>query len=159
VDLVAALFTEHIDFRQIPGPSTRIDLTGVYFSVPVSSFPTVVDPHLVVLVRCAADHHGTGILLVEFRRSGVDGEEGEVARSRQVFSVDPGKFGYRLVRAELPFDEPGTIEAHVHIDGSPTTLIVPLTALQSAVAAAPVSGGAGWQAQGDANTQQAQQQQ
>jgi hypothetical protein len=158
VDLVAALFTEHIDFRQIPGPSTRIDLTGVYFSVPVSTFPTVVDPHLVVLVRCPPEHHGTGVLLVEFRRQGVEGDDGEVARSRQVFSVEPGRFGYRLVRAELPFEEPGTVEAHVHIDGSPTTLVVPLTAIQSAVAGAPATGSGGWQAQGDA-AQQSQQQQ
>jgi hypothetical protein len=146
VDPVAALFSEHIDFRQIPGPSTRIDLTGVYFSVPVSTFPTVLDPHLVVLVRCPADDPGTGILLVEFRRVGVDGEEGEVARSRQVFSVDPGRFGYRLVRSELPFDEPGTIEAHVRIEGSPTTLVVPLSAVQSEVAGPTTTGGGDWQA-------------
>jgi hypothetical protein len=154
VDPVAALFTEHIDFRQIPGPSTRIDLTGVYFSVPVSSFPTVLDPHLVVLVRCPPDDPGTGILVVEFRRAGVDGEAGEVARSRQVFSVDPGRFGYRLVRSELPFDEPGTVEAHVRIEGSPTTLVVPLSVVQSEVASAPPTGGGEWQAAGQQQQQQ-----
>jgi hypothetical protein len=124
VEIVAALFVESIDFRTVPAvpnPSTRIDLTGVFFSLPVDAFPTTVEPHLVVLVRVAPEHHGTGALVVSYRR---DGEE--VARNRQVFSVEPGKFGYRLVRGELSFDEPGSIEAHGPIDGSATTNVVPL---------------------------------
>jgi hypothetical protein len=124
VEIVAALFVESIDFRTVPAvpnPSTRIDLTGVFFSLPVAGFPTTIEPHLVVLVRVAPDHHGTGALVVSYRR---DGEE--IARNRQVFSVDPGKFGYRLVRGELTFDEPGSVEAHCTIDGSDTTIVVPL---------------------------------
>ena len=124
MEIVAALFVESIDFRTVPAvpnPSTRIDLTGVFFSLPVASFPTTVEPHLVVLVRVAPDHHGTGALIVSYRR---DGEE--IARNRQVFSVDPGKFGYRLVRSELTFDGPGAVEAHCQIDGTANTIVVPL---------------------------------
>jgi hypothetical protein len=58
-----------------------------------------------------------------------DGEQ--VARNVQLLAVEPGKFNYRLVRAELTFDEPGTVEAHCRIDtGEPT--IVPFTLLPPA---------------------------
>jgi hypothetical protein len=46
----------------------------------------------------------------------------------QPLQVEPGKFNYRLVRAELTFDEPGTIEARCRIDLS-DPLPVPLTIL------------------------------
>ncbi len=122
--MVAALFVEGIDFRQVEAGSTRIDLTGVYFSVPVQSFPASLEPHLIVLMRCPENHPGTGNLEVVFRR----GEE-EVARNLQPFMVEPGKFGYRLVRGQLEFAEPGTVEAHCTIEGSGQTIVVPLTAL------------------------------
>jgi len=66
---------------------------------------------------------GSGVLEVIFKR---DGEQ--VARNVQPVTVDPGRFGYRLVRAELEFEEPGTVEAHCRIDQGPTT-IVPFTLL------------------------------
>ena len=56
-----------------------------------------------------------------------DGEE--VGRNRQTFFVEPGKFGYRLVRGELEFPEPGTIEARCTILESGSAVTVPLTAL------------------------------
>ena len=31
MQIVSALFTENLDIRQVPGPSTRIDLMGVMF--------------------------------------------------------------------------------------------------------------------------------
>ena len=34
MDIVSALFVENMDMRQVPGPATRIDLTGVMFSLP-----------------------------------------------------------------------------------------------------------------------------
>ena len=55
----------------------------------------------------------------------------EVARNVQPFQVEPAKFGYRLVRGELTFAGPGTIEAHCRIDQGPTT-VVPLTLLPPA---------------------------
>lgn len=124
MQIVAALYVETIDFRTIEGGSTRIDIGGAYFSVPVDSFPATVEPHLVVLIRCPEDHPGTGFLEVVFRRDG-----DEVARNRQPFMIEPGKFGYRLVRSELTFEEPGTIEAHCTIEGTDHTMVVPLTAL------------------------------
>jgi hypothetical protein len=57
-------------------------------------------------------------------------EQGEqVARNVSPFTVEPGKFTYRLVRGELEYAEFGTIEAHCRLlpDGLPT--VVPLTLL------------------------------
>jgi len=51
-----------------------------------------------------------------------------VARNMQPIMVEPGKFAYRLVRAELEYPGPGTIEAHCALDrGEP--VVVPLTLL------------------------------
>lgn len=124
VDIVAALFVENLNFRQVPGPSTRIDITGAFFSEPVAEFPAHLTPHLVVLVRAAADDSGVGTLEAVFMRDG-----DEVARNVQQFSVEPGKFGYRLVRPELEFPEPGVIEAHCTITESGSSVVVPLTAI------------------------------
>ena len=55
-----------------------------------------------------------------------DGEQ--IARNVQPLAIEPGKFGYRLVRAELEFDEPGTIEAHCRVDMGSVT-VVPYTLL------------------------------
>ena len=44
------------------------------------------------------------------------------------FTVDPGKFTYRLVRGELEFAEYGQIFAHCRVDRGPWHL-VPLTLL------------------------------
>jgi hypothetical protein len=127
VDIVAALFTETFDMRQAPGPSTRLDLKGVYFSMAAPGpFPVTVEPHLVVLLRCPPDDSGAAALETVYQR---DGEQ--VARNAQPVTVEPGRFGYRLVRAELTFDEPGTVEAHVRLDGGHTT-VVPLTLLPPA---------------------------
>ncbi len=129
MDIVSALFAENIDLRPVPGPSTRIDLTGIMFSTPAPSAPPVtITPHLIVLVRCRADEEGQGRLEVVFR----DEAGEEVARNVSPFSVEPGKFTYRLVRGELEFRDLGTIEAHCRLlpDGSPT--VVPITLLAPA---------------------------
>ncbi|HWE54824.1 MAG TPA: hypothetical protein VG435_04890 [Acidimicrobiales bacterium] len=126
MDIISALFAENIDLRPVPGPSTRIDLTGIMFSLPAPSAPPVaVTPHLIVLVRCRPDEDGQGILEVVFRD-----EAGEqIARNVSPFTVEPGKFTYRLVRGELEFQDYSTIEAHCRLlpDGPPT--VVPLTLL------------------------------
>lgn len=121
---MAALFVENLNFRQIPGPSTRIDITGAFFSEPVTQFPVHLTPHLVVLVRAPTGDSGMGTLEAVFTWDG-----DEVARNVQQFSVEPGKFGYRLVRPELEFPEPGTIEARCTIAESGSSVIVPLTAI------------------------------
>jgi hypothetical protein len=127
VDIVAALFTETFDMRQVAGPSTRLDLHGVYFSMAAPSpVPVTIEPHLVVLLRCAPGEPGTGALETVYRR---DGEQ--VARNAQPVTVEPGRFGYRLVRAELTFEDYGTVEAHVRLDSGHTT-VVPLTLLPPA---------------------------
>jgi len=129
MDIVAAVFVDNIELRSVPGPSTRIDLTGIQFSAPASGpLPVTIEPHLVVIVRCAPDESGQGALEVTYQR---DGEQ--VARNVQPLQVEPGKFNYRLVRAELTFETLGTIEAHCRLDLGPVT-IVPYTLL------APVEG-------------------
>lgn len=128
MEIVAALFIDNIELRPAPGPSTKIDLTGVYFSLAApSAAPVKIEPHLVVLVRCRTDEVGTGALETIYRR---DGEQ--IARNVQPLQVEPGKFAYRLVRAELEFDDYGAVEAEVRIDDGhivavPFTLLPPTT--------------------------------
>jgi hypothetical protein len=125
MDIVAAVFVENMDFRQVPGPSTRIDLSGIFFSLPAPSpVPVTLDPHMIVLVRCPTDDTGFHALNATF----FDAKGAELLKSKQPVQVEPGKFGYRLVRAELTFEDYGTVEAHTQIDDGPAT-IVPLTLL------------------------------
>jgi hypothetical protein len=125
MDIVSALFVENMDLRQVPGPTTRIDLTGVMFSLPAPTpVPVTITPHLIVLVRCRPDEPGQGTLEVTF----LDGNGEQVARNASPFQVEPGKFTYRLVRAELTYDDYGTVEAHCRINNGPET-VVPLTLL------------------------------
>jgi hypothetical protein len=122
--IVAALFVESFDMRPAPGPSTRIDLSGVHFSAAApTAAPVTVDPHLVALIWCPPDETGQGIFEVIFRR---DGEQ--VARNVNPFTVEPGKFTYRLVRGELEFADYGTVLAECRIDQGPWH-VVPFTLL------------------------------
>ena len=124
MQIVAALFIEGIDLRQVPGPSTRIDLTGIQFSAPApAAVPVTIEPHLCVIVRCGPGERSDAALEVVFRR---DGEQ--IARNVQPLAIEPGKFGYRLVRAELEFDDYGTVEAHCRVDMGEVT-VVPYTLL------------------------------
>jgi hypothetical protein len=125
MQILSALFVEGFDFRQVEGPSTRIDLRGIYFSTTVRSFPTTLEPHLIVLIRCAADDTGSDTLEVAFIRNGE-----EVARNRQPAMIEPGKFGYQLVKAEIEFEATGTVEACCKLASSDAEpIIVPLTVL------------------------------
>jgi hypothetical protein len=123
MDIVAALFVENIDLRPaFEGGPTQIDLTGVHFSaVPPSPPPVTVAPHLVVLVRSAAGEDGAGVLEVVFRRG-----DDQVARNVQPLQVEPGRFTYRLVRAEVDFADYGTVEAHCRV-GTGHVTVVPYT--------------------------------
>ena len=49
-----------------------------------------------------------------------------VARNVSPFTVEPGKFTYRLVRGELEFADYGQVFAHCRIDRGPWT-VVPFT--------------------------------
>ncbi|MFN3217484.1 MAG: hypothetical protein ACE367_13400 [Acidimicrobiales bacterium] len=122
VDIVAAVFIDDIELRQVPGPSTRIDLRGIQFSAPAPHpVPLTWAPHLVVLVRCAEDEPGTGALEVTYHMGGE-----QVARNVQPLQVEPGRFSYRLVRGEVDFTEYTTVEAHCRIDRG-HTVVVPYT--------------------------------
>ncbi len=124
MDILAALFIDSIDLRQVAGPSTRIDLGGVKFSEAASGdLPVTIEPHLVVLVYNPPDAKPDAVLEVTYWRGGE-----QLARNVQPLQVEPGKFNYRLVRAELTFDEPGTVEARCRIDLG-DAVVVPFTLL------------------------------
>lgn len=125
IQLLAALFIENIDQRQIAGPTTRIDLGGVQFSGPApQSGRFVWAPHMVVLLHAPAGHDGNCVLEVRFTI-----EDEQVARNVQPVAIEPGKFAYRLVRAEIETEAGTTVMAHVRVDQGSTT-IVPYTILE-----------------------------
>ena len=127
MDIVSALFVESFDLRSVPGPATahrphrRVLLDGG--PVAGTGHPRA-PPHRAGALP--SRRAGQANLEVVFRR----GEE-VVARNVQPFTVEPGKFTYRLVRGELEFPDYGTIEAHCRIDQGPAT-VVPLTLLPPA---------------------------
>jgi hypothetical protein len=128
MEILSALFIEGIETRQVAGPSTRIDITGVQFSAAAPGpVPVTVEPHLCVIVYCPPESRDNGVLEVVYRR----GEE-QLARNVQPLQVEPGKFNYRLVRAELTFEDFGTVEAHCRVDLGPVT-VVPFTLLPPTV--------------------------
>ena len=124
MQILAALFFEGIDLRSVAGGATHIDLTGIQFSASSpTEAPVTWSPHLMVVVRCPDDNSGQGVLEVVFSR-----DDRQLARNVQPLSIEPGRFGYRLVRAELEFDEFGTVEAACRVDQGPAT-VVPFTLL------------------------------
>lgn len=131
MQIVSALFVESFEMREAPGPSTRIDLTGVMFSqMAPEPAPLTITPHLIGLIFCPAHEQGSGVFEVVFRR-GVAEDSEQVARNVSPFTVEPGKFTYRLVRGELEFPDYGQVFAHCRIDHGPWHL-VPFTLLPPA---------------------------
>jgi hypothetical protein len=129
MQIVSALFIDDIAMRAVPGPSTRIDLTGVQFSAAAPQEPPLTwAPHLSLIVSCGVGEPGAGVLEVRYLRSGE-----QIARNVQPLEIEPGKFNQRLVRGEIDFDDYGTVEAHCRIDDGPVTM-VPYTMLPSAEA-------------------------
>jgi hypothetical protein len=133
MQIVAALFADDLDVRQVEGPSTRLDFRGIRFSEAAAGpFPVRIEPHLFVLVRCAPDDSPEAVLEVRYLRTDPvpepGGEPEQVARNVQMLQIEPGRFAYRLVRAELDFEGPGTVEAHCRIDGG-DAVVVPLSML------------------------------
>lgn len=135
MEIIAALFMDDIDLRPVPGPSTRIDLSGVQFSAPAPApVPVTVAPHLVVLVWNPPGAPETAALEVVFtfgddRDAPIPAEP--LARNVQALQIEPGKFNYRLIRAELAFDDYGTVLARCRIDNGaehivPYTLLTPV---------------------------------
>ncbi len=131
MQIVSALFVENFEMRQAPGPSTRIDMTGVMFSMASPEpAPVTVTPHLVGLIFCPEGEAGNGVFEVVFRR-GLDEESEQIARNVSPFTVEPGKFTYRLVRGELDFPDYGQVFAHCRVDRGEWH-IVPFTLLPPA---------------------------
>jgi hypothetical protein len=97
--------------------------------------PLTLTPHLVALIYCPPDGSGQGVFEVVFRRTGdpdaPSSDEDQVARNVSPFTVEPGKFTYRLVRGELEFTDYSQVFAHCRIDRGPW-LVVPFTLLPPA---------------------------
>jgi hypothetical protein len=128
MQIISALFVENFALRQVPGPSTRIDLTGAFFSIAAPSpVPVTIDPHLVVLIYCPKTEAGNAVLEVIFR-SGPQEDAEQLARNASPFTVEPGKFTYRLVRGELLITQYSQIFAHCRL-GTSQWHLVPLTIL------------------------------
>jgi hypothetical protein len=128
MQIVSALFVENFELRQAPGPSTRIDITGAMFSMAAPSpVPLTIAPHLVALIFCPPAEKGSGVFEVVFR-AGIEEDSEQLARNVSPFTVDPGKFTYRLVKGDLDFAEYGQIIAHCRVDHGPWHL-VPFTLL------------------------------
>lgn len=128
MQIVSSLFVENFELRQAPGPSTRIDITGAMFSMAAPSpVPVTIAPHLVALIFCPPGESGNGVFEVVFRK-GIEEDAEQMARNVSPFTVEPGKFTYRLVKGELDFAEYGQIIAHCRVDYGPWHL-VPFTLL------------------------------
>lgn len=82
------------------------------------------------LIFCPADESGNGVFEVVFRKGMTEDSE-QLARNVSPFSVDPGKFTYRLVRGEIEIQEIGQIFAHFRVDTG-QWMIVPLNLLPPA---------------------------
>ncbi len=129
MDIIAALFMDDIELHSVPGPSTRIDLGGIQFSGPAPSpVPVTIAPHLVVLIWCPAHAKNVAALQVEFRMEGAADDSEPMARNVQALEIEPGKFNYRLVRADLAMQEYGTVVAQCRLDQGPVR-VVPYTLL------------------------------
>ncbi len=130
--IIAALFMDDLELRQVPGPSTRIDLAGIQFSAPAPApCPVTVAPHLVVLIWNPPDGKELAALEVTFvkladHQASAGDELEPLARNVQPLQIEAGKFNYRLVRAEIEFDEYTTVVARCRIDGG-DELVVPYT--------------------------------
>lgn len=133
MQIVSALFVENFELRQAPGPSARLDLTGAMFSMAAPSpAPVTITPHLVALIFCPEHESGNGVFEVVFRRDLTpEADDDHVARNVSPFSVEPGKFTYRLVRGELEFPDYGQVFAHCRVDRGPWH-VVPFTLLPPA---------------------------
>jgi hypothetical protein len=135
MQIVSALFVENFEMRQAPGPSARLDLTGVMFSIASPEpVPTTIAPHLVAFIFCPAGESGQGVFEVVYQATLEDPDtaSGEpLARNVSPFSVEPGKFTYRLVRGEIEFTEYCQVFAHCRVGRGPW-LVVPFTLLPPA---------------------------
>jgi hypothetical protein len=128
MQIVSALFVENFEMRQAVGGATRIDLTGVMFSQAAPEpAPLTISPHLVALIFCPEGESGNGVFEVVFR-TGLDESSEQLARNVSPFTVEPGKFTYRLVRGELDFDDYRQIFAHCRV-GQGDWHVVPFTLL------------------------------
>ena len=123
--IIAAVFIDTIQLREAPGPSTRIDLGGreVLRGRARPGCPSPSNP----TSSCSCTARRTTRAKPR-SRSRTPATATLVARNVQMLAVEPGKFNYRLVRAELTFEDYGTVEASCRIDVD-DPVVVPYTLL------------------------------
>lgn len=134
MQIVSALFVENFELRQADGGAARLDLTGAMFSMTAPQpAPLTISPHLVALIFCPANETGQGVFEVIFTDNLDDPEtvDEPMARNVSPFSVEPGKFTYRLVKGDLEFDGYRQIFAHCRVGQGPWH-VVPFTLLPPA---------------------------
>ena len=120
--ILAALFIDDISMFENHDGLTRLNLSGVQFTIAVSEpFPLTLAPHLVVLIHSDETSNGTGVLEVTYHSA-----ENQIARNVQPLQIEPGLFAYRLIRAELELVNPGIVTAHCRLNQD-EPIIVPLT--------------------------------
>ena len=120
--ILAASFIDDISMFENHDGLTRLNLSGVQFTIAVSEpFPLTLAPHLVVLIHSDQESDGAGVLEVTYHS-----EENEIARNVQPLQIEPGLFAYRLIRAELELTNPGKVFAHCRLNQD-DPIIVPLT--------------------------------
>jgi hypothetical protein len=121
--IVAALFVDNFALRTDASGLARIDITGAHFSLRAPSpFPCTVAPHLAAILHCPPEERGNGVFEVVVR-DGPSTDATQLARNASPFTVEPGKFTYRLVRSELTLAAPGQVFAHCRVDGGPWHLV------------------------------------
>lgn len=134
MQIVSALFVENFQMREGAGGAARIDITGAMFSMTAPQpAPLTISPHLVALIFCPPTESGQGVFEVIFT-DGLDDPEAveePLARNVSPFSVEPGKFTYRLVKGDLEFTDYGQIFAHCRVGRGPWH-VVPFTLLPPA---------------------------
>ena len=119
--IVSALFVENFELRQAPGPvDAHRPHRGDVLDGRADPAPLTIAPHLVALIYCppadaarACSRSCSGGPTIPTPRAT---DEDQVARNVSPFTVEPGKFTYRLVRGELEFPDYGQIFAHCRID-------------------------------------------
>ena len=120
--ILAALFIDDISMFEIENGLTRLNLSGVQFTIAVSEpFPLTLAPHLVVLIHSDHESSGAGVLEVTYHF-----KENQIARNVQPLQIEPGLFAYRLIRAELELTDTGTVFAHCRLNQD-DPIMVPLT--------------------------------
>ena len=132
MEIIAALFIDGIDIRQVPGP---VDPHRPQRRPVLGAGPVAAAVHARAPSRRARPLPARTAPPTPRSRSSTPATASRWPATCSRSQVEPGKFNYRLVRAVLDFTDYGTVEAHCRLDMGPVT-VVPFTVLPPVAAAA-----------------------